>query len=109
MSELKKCPVCGSGATQCWMPDDGFRHAKYITCENKDCPVYQSGFTKEQWQSRPLEDALRTENAKLRKALTKIWMLIVNPPLCFVELDPEVIFMANYLEDIKKISQEALK
>lgn len=53
--ELCACPFCGeipyTTNIQTW-------------CTNEDCPVYDSVFTANIWNRRPIEDALRAELAR---------------------------------------------
>lgn len=59
-SELKPCPFCFS-------PAEKDKHGA-VYCTNTDCPqLYPSDAPDvARWNSRPIEDALRTENEKLR-------------------------------------------
>lgn len=58
MSELKKCPFCGHTGYK-------FEGDVVVSCSNPGC-FYGNTMTFEQWQNRPIEDALQT---KLDRAL----------------------------------------
>ena len=61
MSELKPCPFCGADKTV---------DVHSIFPDKSEC--FLCGATAPHWNSRPIEDALRAENERLRKALEKI-------------------------------------
>lgn len=66
MSELKPCPFCGKPAYKTKAPD----LAKFTACSNRRCFLYNSDWiSKSVWNTRPIEDILRTENEKLRVVL----------------------------------------
>lgn len=72
MSELKKCPFCGSKAS--YLPELG----DLASCSKEGCIAWPNYHPIKQWNTRPIEDALRTtiaelrdENYELRKALTQ--------------------------------------
>lgn len=75
--ELKPCPFCGCTAEEIYeSPDWGFE-INYHHCD--DCPVsghndqYETAEEAvEAWNTRPIEDALRAENARLLEALKEI-------------------------------------
>ena len=61
--ELKRCSTCGSEANK-----DPF-YVNLISCSNVKCKNYLMFFDVDTWQSRPIEDQLEMENAKLLGAL----------------------------------------
>ena len=63
--ELKPCPFCGGGVIE-HKENDG---TKWVECEHKWCIGSTIIGWVGQWESRPLEDALRAENEQLREAL----------------------------------------
>lgn len=58
--ELKPCPFCGQPAV---LDEDG-----QVTCNNEDCIMWPRFYSLQQWQTRPVEDAFRSENDQLRGA-----------------------------------------
>lgn len=71
MSELKPCPFCGGKAAIEYGENNFFSNRTdylYIRCFNcrGDWMLFNN------WQSRPIEDALRAENERLKKALEEI-------------------------------------
>ena len=63
--ELKPCPFCGA------VPDTvyvslGYMHC--VQCPNRACDG-RRGYEVKKWQNRPLEDALRAENERLKARL----------------------------------------
>jgi hypothetical protein len=70
MSELMPCPFCG------WQPEEvkwreiGKKTREYSLyyCPNEECPSYftkPGSMTAEDWNNRPIEDALQERNAEL--------------------------------------------
>jgi hypothetical protein len=70
MTELKKCPFCGSEAKT----DDVI--GRYVYCPNPDCHMWRlegEEIEIDEWQSRPLEDALQ---AKLDDVVASIMVVL---------------------------------
>ena len=75
MSELKRCPFCGGEPTSSNEFDDEVLF--YGCTKDIDCPMYDAPFVNlENWNTRPIEDALtariaelEAENLELRKTL----------------------------------------
>ena len=63
MEEWKRCSTCGNEANK-----DPF-YVNLISCSNKKCKNYLMFFDIDAWQSRPIEDQLRSENERLRATL----------------------------------------
>ena len=63
MSELKPCPLCGNEEPY----DDG----SYVWCskESTPCPLSRWPCEYEEWNRRPIEDALASELQQLREKL----------------------------------------
>lgn len=67
MDELKLCPFCGSVPEIIEAP---LAKVKFAECKNPNCPLqYYRWLLDEEWQTRPVEDALKAEIAKLRAEL----------------------------------------
>ena len=65
--ELKPCPFCGKVPD---LPTDG---SKNIGCMNKTCfSHYGEGTTPNDWNNRPLEDALDKRIAELEAMVEKL-------------------------------------
>ena len=67
--ELLSCQFCGSKGKQQirFTPVHGNEY-KTISCTDKQCPVYEAEFTKEQWNTRTLLDEVEK----------KIWNKAIN-------------------------------
>ena len=65
--ELKPCPFCPSTN----IDPEGFEYDHGDTLGPCCSKCFASVKTIEEWQTRPTEDALREENARLREALGK--------------------------------------
>ena len=61
MSELKPCPFCNIPPASRTSKIDG---KEYYSCFNADCPNV-SWFTADEWNTRPIEDALNARIAEL--------------------------------------------
>lgn len=97
---LKSCPFCGFNV---FYVQDRPDHPEriLIRCLNADCPLHREYiFTLEQWQSRPLEDALR---AKLEMA-RNVLMYLHDPSGYF---QPEVYDICERaIAEIDKIGEK---
>ena len=66
MNELKSCPFCGN---------EPVVEGNLVACNNLNCPTYDNYwtdpmiFTCDQWNTRPIEDALQAENEWLKEEL----------------------------------------
>ena len=64
MRELKPCPFCGN---------EPVVEGNLVACNNLNCPTYDNYwtdpmiFTCDQWNTRPIEDALQAENEWLKE------------------------------------------
>ena len=71
--EIKNCPFCGGEA-------EIIQEAAYKAahCKNRDCELFYThiplgiSLIGKDWQSRPLEDKLTAENAKLRELVGEL-------------------------------------
>ena len=61
--ELKKCPFCGSEGEILFY---GNVSVKYASCKNTKCSLMTP---LDEWQSRPIEDALRAKLDEAKEAL----------------------------------------
>ena len=68
MSELKLCPFCGGEAQVNTWTMHGITESRCF-CPNSDCPNSVRTVALEQWNARPIEDALRAEIARLQEKL----------------------------------------
>ena len=69
MSELKPCPFCGEPA------DD--RYNRLAKCSNKSCLMNhwvddEDFFIDDDWNTRPIEDALRARIAELEEEIDQL-------------------------------------
>jgi len=72
MSELKPCPFCGTlPQANAWI-FRGISETRYF-CPNQECPLSVRTVTLEDWNTRPIEDALlaRAEKAEAENATLK--------------------------------------
>ena len=106
MSELKPCPFCGG------MPKVNDWTLKGITdkrcfCDNEKCPVYLSKtIAIDDWNTRPIEDALTARIAELEAARRWIpfdWECKENQPdhmqVCLVLTTDNEMYSAMFLSD----------
>jgi hypothetical protein len=67
MCELKPCPFCGKNELR------QLGALKKVQCINESCDhAFKNPMLPIAWQTRPIEDALRAENERLREALQYI-------------------------------------
>ena len=77
MSELKPCPFCGGEPTSSNEFDDEVLF--YGCTKDIDCPMYDAPFVNlENWNTRPIEDALNARIAELEAA--QRWIPVSEPP-----------------------------
>ena len=68
MSELKKCPFCGKMPKVNSWTMHGIAEQRCF-CDNEQCPVYLSKtIALDDWNTRPIEDALNARIAELEAA-----------------------------------------
>ena len=68
MSELKPCPFCGGVAQVNTWTMHGITESRCF-CDNEKCPVYLSKtIAIDDWNTRPIEDALNARIAELEAA-----------------------------------------
>ena len=70
--ELRPCPFCNIPPASRTSKIDG---KEYYSCFNADCPNV-SWFTADEWNTRPIEDALHTRIAELEEENEKAFDLI---------------------------------
>jgi hypothetical protein len=70
MSELKPCPFCGS------KPVSTYENKNRFCCPTDHCPNGYYPFTVEQWNNRPIEDALRTSRAEWKADAERLASLV---------------------------------
>jgi len=72
--ELLSCQFCGSKGKQQirFTPVHGNEY-KTISCTDKQCPVYEAEFTKEQWNTRTLLDEVEQALAALDNLYDKAY------------------------------------
>ena len=75
MSELKRCPFCGN---------EPVVEGNLVACNNLNCPTYDNYwtdpmiFTCDQWNTRPIEDALQSRIAALEAENNRLAELLHN-------------------------------
>ena len=75
--ELKPCSICGKPAKQTWDPEENIIKCSDETgyCHNSLYGVYYN-----EWQSRPIEDALTAKLKKERELSDAFYLLLVDNP-----------------------------
>ena len=94
MSELKPCPFCGNEPTVTNEFDDEVLF--YGCTKDIDCPLYDAPFVNlENWNTRPIEDALNARIAELESLVEQlIW---VGNDLLVSNTNPVTITLFNGL------------
>ena len=76
MMELKACPFCGSDGARNQLED-----VDMVGCVNPTCICSEMSWTStNDWNTRPIEDALRSENQRLREALEEAVSALSKAP-----------------------------
>ena len=74
---LQPCPFCGGDAQVNTWTMHGITESRCF-CPNSDCPNSVRTVALEQWNTRPIEDALTTRIAELEEE--RRWMPVSEPP-----------------------------
>ena len=77
MSELKPCPFCGNEAQVNTWTMHGITESRCF-CSNSDCPNSVRTVALEQWNTRPIEDALHARIAELEAENNRLAELLHN-------------------------------
>ena len=92
MSEIKPCPFCGN---------DPVVEGNLVACNNLNCPTHDNYwtdpmiFTCDQWNTRPIEDALHARIAELSQAVGLI-----------TTLKPTMVMDANHpLDMVREVGE----
>ena len=96
MSELKPCPFCGCEAQVNAWTMHGITESRCF-CSNSDCPNSVRTVALEQWNTRPIEDALIARIAELEAA--QRWIPVSER---LPELGSPILFYDSILERINK-------
>ena len=106
--ELKACPFCGGGEAQLFWgsEEDACRFGCIKGCtrtmwwDNKDQAI-------KAWNTRPIEDNLRTQNAELVKALEEIREIYAGMD-GFCPLTAPEAYQDKILKEIWELARKAL-
>ncbi len=75
--ELKPCPFCGTlPQANAWI-FRGISETRYF-CPNQECPLSVRTVTLEEWNTRPIEDALNARIAELEAENNRLAELLLN-------------------------------
>ena len=91
--ELRPCPFCGGEAQVNTWTMHGITESRCF-CPNSDCPNSVRTVALEQWNTRPIEDALTARIAELEAE--RRWRVVADGEL--PELGKEVIFYDSIME-----------
>jgi hypothetical protein len=73
--DVKPCPFCGSPPARDRLPYG----LPVLRCANPNCDVHSGALTWVEWQTRPIEDALRARAEKAEAALATITKATKEP------------------------------
>lgn len=85
MSELKPCPFCGTNPCYEQIEDCG-----YVNCSNQNCISNVYCLSEKQWNTRPIEDELRAEIARLKEDNEKWRQLLKTQTSIFRDLTDKI-------------------
>ena len=92
--ELRPCPFCGSNAQVNTCTTHGITESRCF-CSNSDCPYSVRTVALEQWNTRPIEDALHARIAELEALVEQlIW---VGNDLLIDNANPVTVVLFNGL------------
>ena len=69
--KLRPCPFCGSNAQVNTWTTHGITESRCF-CSNSDCPNSVRTVALEQWNTRPIEDALNKRIAEMEEFIDKL-------------------------------------
>ena len=102
MSEMKPCPFCGNEPTVTNEFDDEVLF--YGCTKDIDCPLYDAPFVNlENWNNRPIEDALHARIAELEAENAMLKQL--PQPIKFWSDEKKQIYKINERRTVKSGSE----
>ena len=105
MSELKLCSYCKSVPQANTWTLHGISETRYF-CPNPECPHSVRTVTLEQWNTRPIEDALNARIAELEGENKGYRMLIQD----WIDIfDPQFTKRISFIDGVRLAMIEAIK
>ena len=115
MSEPKACKVCGEPACRI---DNAYDGEPRAVCYNRKCWLYDKPFKFDEWNSRPIEDALNQRIAELQACIAKLDAYIIqvlrllnnieceyNGQVPYDELKPSLATIYKLLKEADNVSK----
>lgn len=108
MSKVWKCPFCGS-LPSISIQDDGLGEYETRSCSNRNCFMHRAECDVEDWNTRPIEDALAAENEALKARVAELEKHLPSEylqtqtglPRYVTKLEADNARMREALEDIR--------
>lgn len=107
MDELKPCPFCGKSAAGFIDPE--FPENIFIGCEHCDSvgePCQTEEGAIRAWNTRPIEDALRTENQRLREAGDAMFEVLTRAEHALETAESDFMEIQEVCQDIDMTQQD---
>ena len=105
MSELKLCSYCKSVPQANTWTLHGISETRYF-CPNPECPHSVRTVTLEEWQTRPIEDALTARIAELEAEIKGYRLLIQD----WIDIfDPQFLKRYSFIDGVRLAMIEAVK
>ena len=109
MSELKECPFCGQQPKETKYREFGKNPREYSLyhCPNEECPSYftkPGPMTAEDWNNRPIEDALRERAERAEVMIEQLIELAQNMRFrlaVYDDIDPTLAEWSDFLFKFK--------
>jgi len=97
--ELKPCPFCGTlPQANAWI-FRGISETRYF-CPNQECPLSVRTVTLEEWNTRPIEDALNARIAELERRAARAKELLQDEMGDWLTV--EAIYMPDHYLQLKQ-------
>jgi hypothetical protein len=101
-AKLKACPFCGAHLKKCVFDKKMF----YEHPDVNGCALSQMLFTEKQWNTRPVEEALEAENARLKNRINLYRNCLHRAQKLYYEKHPDANGILDGAENIEWLIEQ---